>query len=106
MIFSLENSADFSLDAIPIFFLKISSDDNFTKAFEKPTTSLAGMRNPVFPSSIISAGPCGQSKLMTGKPQFIASIMTNPNPSYLEGNKNMELFKNSFCTLFVYVVLG
>ena len=44
------------------------------------------------PSSIISRGPFGQSKLTTGTPKLIASITTNPKGSALLLNTNMDDF--------------
>lgn len=48
----------------------------------------------------MSLGPLGQLNDIQGTPQAIASAKTNPKPSALEVNKNIEDFKYS-STIFL-----
>ena len=59
------------------------------------------MTKPLKPSSTISPGPLGQSKVIIGSPQDSASVMTRPKPSSRELKTKIELLAYSFTILAV-----
>ena len=65
-------------------FRSVSSDIKRSIAAAKALVSPAGTSKPSVPFRIIVLGPLGQSKLITGNPQAIASQSTLGKPSNLD----------------------
>jgi hypothetical protein len=60
--------------AFPSLWRNIGFSPSFTIEFARASTCSAGARTPFTPFRITSRGPFGQSKLMQGAPQVIASM--------------------------------
>ena len=63
----------------------VPSETNWRMASDRAAMSSCGTNIPLLPPSRISAGPYSQSKLTTGHPFTIASMITFGDPSECDG---------------------